>query len=66
MSNVKVADGHHVVDVIVAFVEFRQTHDLTDAKISCCDRTRRLFETLERLEAHADELVSAELKRKEN
>lgn len=33
-----------------AWMVFRESHDLESAKVSCCDRTKRLFKVLQEFE----------------
>ena len=36
--------------VLTAWITFRKTHDLKDAKLSCCEHTKELFEALQSFE----------------
>ena len=36
--------------VLNAWVVFRQTHDVDDAQVKCCERTQELFEALQAFE----------------
>lgn len=50
-------DERIVLELYEAWVDFRKTHDLKDAKIACCERTQRLFSALAGFEL----LVQADL-----
>jgi hypothetical protein len=39
-----------IARVLLAWIAFRNSHDLKDAQIACCDKTRELFDALQAFE----------------
>lgn len=41
--------GRDVGEVVRAWVRWRETHDISDPELSCCDRSAELFAALDEL-----------------
>lgn len=43
-------DKNTVLELLLAWVDFKATHELQSTKINCCERTQRLFTALDSFE----------------
>lgn len=46
----KLAEVAPLLDVVRVWRAWKRTHELADAKHCCCERTRKLFDSLDELE----------------